>query len=102
MTTYRWFMSNLSFRPSVARLLAEVTVDQVLGEFHTPKIQDLRVRLHAPVDGHADLPRSRKDVLILDGGFVQEVIGARGGKTFDHVQSFAVKISGSVQPGHAV
>src|SRR4249920_3285397 len=88
----RWFMRNLPFPVSFARLLAQMPVDHIFGKFHAPEFHDLRVLFGATIEGHADLPWSREHIGVLDGGFVEEMVGACRGVSFDHVQGVAMEI----------
>src|SRR5436190_18752103 len=88
--------------PRAAWLLAEMPVHQFFDELHAPEFHNLRVLFQSTIEEHADLPRSREHVRILDGGFIEEMVGARGGESLDNVQGVAVEISRAVEPGLVV
>src|SRR3989442_1136693 len=83
---------------SAERLLAPLTVQQLLDELHALEIHELRVLLQTPVEGHADLPRAREDFGVFDRGLVREDVGARAPVAFNDMQRVAVEVTGSVEP----
>src|SRR5438445_509121 len=87
------------FHASVPRLLAEMPVHQLFDKFHAPEFHDLGVLFQSAVEEHADLPRSREHVRILDGRLIEKMVRAGGGVSFDHVQRVAMEISCAVEPG---
>src|SRR5438552_8560651 len=74
-----------STTPSLARLLAQMPIDQFFYELHALEFHDLRVLFLTAIEGHAHLPGPRKHIWIRDGDFVIEKVRCLGGKTFDHV-----------------
>src|SRR5206468_386529 len=87
---------------SFAGLLAQMPVHQFFDELHAPEFHNLCVLFQSAIEEHADLPRSREHVRILDGRFIEEMVRARGGVTFDNVQGVAVEISRAIEPGLVV
>ena len=79
----------------VLRYCAEV---QLLDELRTLEFQEPRVPVHAPIERHGDFPRSCKNLRVLDGGFVHQVVRTDRGVAFDHVQRVAVVVPGPVEP----
>ena len=55
-----------------------------------------------PVERHADLPRPRKGLGILDGGLIHEGVGATRRVAFSHLKGVAVEIARTVELGLAV
>src|SRR3954462_8287982 len=51
------------------------------------------------VERHADFPRAREHLRILDGGFIQNDIGTARRVALHYMQGVAMEISGSVEPG---
>src|SRR5690348_3371905 len=72
------------------RLLAPLAVHQLLDELDALEVHDLRVLLEPAVERHADLPRLREHVGILDGRFVGEDVRRRPRPALDDVQRVAV------------
>src|SRR5215469_1543585 len=87
---------------SLVRLLTQMAVHQLFHKLHAFEFQELSVLLQPPIERHADLPRPRKHLRVLDGGLIVEGIGGQGCVALDHVQGVAVKIAGSVKPGPVV
>src|SRR5687767_12291295 len=58
------------------RLLAQIAVHQFLHELDALELQQLRVRLDAPIQRHADLPRPRERTRILQRRLVPDVVPA--------------------------
>src|SRR5207244_1098673 len=82
--------------------LAQMSVDQLLDELHAFEFHDLHILFYAAVDRHADLPGSRKNVLILDRSFIIQAIRTGRADAFHDVQFVAMKITGPIEPAHVV
>src|SRR3954470_8677894 len=81
------------------RLLAPLAVHQFLDEFDALEVEQLRVLLDAAVERHADLPRPRESLRILDRRFVGNDVRAGAREPLDDVQLIAVEIAGAIEPG---
>src|SRR5687767_9811406 len=74
-------------RRTIRRVIEpERCVHQLFDERHTIEFHELNVRLEAPVDREADLPRAGIDVRILDGRFIHQVIRPAECPPLDDVQ----------------
>src|SRR5687767_8807524 len=74
-------------RRTIRRVIEpERCVHQLFDERYTIEFHDLNVRLDAPVDREADLPRAGIDVRILDGRFIHQVIRPAECPPLDDVQ----------------
>src|SRR5262249_5125012 len=71
-------------KPSAWRL-AEVSVEELLGELHTLVLEHSNVLFEPPVERHPDLPRPRENFGILDGRLVVHRIGTRARVALDDV-----------------
>src|SRR5262245_46720745 len=60
--------------------------------------EQLNVLFLTPVERHADLPRTREYLRILDRGFVRHVIRAGARVALDHVQRLGMKVSRAIEP----
>src|SRR5436190_6930508 len=82
------------------RLLFQVAVEQLLGEFDALVLEKLGLRLEPSVDGHPDRPGPDKRVRVLDPRLVVEMVSARPQRIAlrDH-ERIAVMIAGPVKPG---
>ena len=58
----------------------------------------MHISFDAAIQGHADLPRSRKDLLILDSGLVVQAIGTGCCDALDNVQFVTVEIADAIEP----
>ena len=72
----------------------------VIGVAVTLVFQDLHPRLLSTIEQHADLPRPREDLWILDRRFVLDVVGPGRRVPFNHMKKLAVEITGAVEPRH--
>src|SRR5207244_12802376 len=73
-------------------------VHQFLHELYAFEVEELRVLLDAAIERHADLPRPRERVRILDRGFVRDDVGTRARQAFHDVQLIAVEVAGAIEP----
>src|SRR4030095_10921018 len=80
-------------------LLAELPEQELLGERHTLELEQLDVGLHPAIEGEPDLPRTREDLGVFNGGFVHHVVRAGRRVALDDVQHVAMKVAGAVEPG---
>src|ERR1700674_4349672 len=95
--TYACLANHLTIRPSGAHwkllsmgrlfswLPAKRPIEHLLGERHAFVFQQLRILLHMTVQRHAHLPGTRKDLWVLNSGFIQEDIRAARSIAFHHV-----------------
>src|SRR5438552_5942087 len=79
-----------------------MSIDELFRELHTLEFQGLDVRLHASIQRHADLPRTRKHLRVVDRGLVDQMVWRQGRVTLHDMQSVAMEISGPVEPGFVV
>ena len=84
-------------QPHLIGSLLVFSEDQILHELLALELAKLHVRLDAAVQRHADLPRTRVHVRILDRGLVPEVIGPGPRDAFDDMQAVGMEVSGPVQ-----
>src|SRR5579864_2088743 len=57
-------------------LFAQMAIQGLFHHLDTLEIHELGIRLQPPIEGHTDLPRSRKYLRVLNGGFVVDYIFA--------------------------
>src|SRR5262245_12289893 len=62
-------------RPRPPLFFLVLAEHQIADELLAPELAELHVRLDAPVERHADRPRTRVDVRILDRRLIRQVIG---------------------------
>ena len=84
------------------RLLAKISVHELLDEFVAAKLEKLHVRFHATIDRHGDPPWPRVDLGVFDRHFVPDDVGRHQLEALDQVQRIAVKIAGAVEPAAIV
>ena len=75
-----------------------MTIQQLFGELHALVFQDPCILLDATIQGHADLPRPREHLRILNRGFVIERVRAAGRVALHDVQRVAMEVAGAVEP----
>src|SRR5438128_9679440 len=78
---------------------SERSVHQLFDERHTVELDELNVRFHTTIEREAYLPRSRKDLGVLDSGFVLDMVRTERRVAFDHVEIIAMEIPRPVEPG---
>src|SRR5215472_19265519 len=98
LTNRRLMRTSCSF----ARLPAQMAVHQLFNELHALEFQDLSVLFQPTIERHADLPRLRKHLRVLDGGLIGESVRGERRVAFDDVQRVAMEVAGPVKPGPVV
>src|SRR6266705_6526865 len=76
-----------------------MSIDELFRELYALEFQGLDVRLHTSIQRHADFPRTRKHLRILNRGLVHQMVWRQRRVTLHHMQSVAMEISGPVEPG---
>src|SRR5262245_58977520 len=79
-------------------LLAEVPENRFLGHFLAPEFHQLCVWLNAAVDWHADLPRPREHLRVVECRFVPERVATDRRISFDDTERIAVEIADAIEP----
>src|ERR1700722_14539888 len=74
------------------RLLAKISVHELLDEFVAAELKELHVRFHPAIQRHGDAPRLGKDLGVLDRHFVPDDVGRPQREALDQVHRLAVKI----------
>src|SRR5687767_5842324 len=88
--------------PLAGGLLGKASVDQLFDKGLTLEFHQLNIALHPAIEREADLPGPRKDLRIVDGRLVPQVVRAHGRQAFDDVRGVAVKVAGAIEPVIAV
>ena len=66
---------RIAFPALDQRLLAKISVHELLDEFVAAKLEKLHVRFHATIERHGDPPRPREDLGVFDRHFVPNDVG---------------------------
>src|SRR5580765_6210262 len=93
---YRWLTKA---SPSLTLLLAKIPVQQFFREFRALEFHQARILFNVPVKRHADLPGLGKNLGVLNGRLVGQLVLVQQSVALDHMQGVAVKIAGPVKPG---
>src|SRR6202140_312483 len=88
--------------PLLHRPLAQMAVQHLFGELDALELEQLCVLLDAYVQRHADLPRPRKHLVVLDRGLVIDVVRAGHRETLDDVGVVGRVVADPVEPRMAV
>src|SRR5881397_683198 len=78
--------------------LTQMSVDQFFHELNAFELHKLHISFDPAVQRHADLPRPREDLLILDSRLVVQAIGTGCRDAFDDVQFITMVIADTVEP----
>src|SRR5579862_9814233 len=79
--------------------MPEMSVYDILGVWDALVFEQMRIRLDMAIERHADFPGSREYARVLNRSLVVNQVRAPTRITFDNVQSAAVKVAGTIQPG---
>src|SRR5215510_6326195 len=66
---------GLAFPALDQRLLAQMSVHELLGKFIAAELEQLHVRLCAPIERHGDAPWPGEDIGILDRHVIPDDVG---------------------------
>src|ERR1700677_2837567 len=64
--------------------LDEISIYKLLGELDALEFEQLGVVLDPAIEGHTDLPGTRKNLRVLNRGLIHDVISADGCVTLNH------------------
>src|SRR5438132_12069600 len=74
-----------------------LAVQEIADELFALELAELHVRLDTAIERHADRPRARVDVRILDGCLVRKVIRVGSADPFDDMQPDGVIVTGATE-----
>src|SRR2546423_9004194 len=81
------------------RLLAKISVHELLDELVAAKLEQLHVRLRTTIERHGDAPWPREDLGILDRHVIPDNVRRPQREALDQFQRVAVMIAGAGEPG---
>src|SRR5438309_7947842 len=77
-----------------------LAVQEIADELFALELAKLHVRLDAAIERHADRPRARIDVRIIDSRLIRKVIRVGPADTFDDMQAVGVIVARAIQEPH--
>src|SRR5439155_18314053 len=80
------------------RLLAKISVHELLDEFVATELEELHVRLCATIERHRDAPRTREHVWVFDRHVILNYVSRHQSEALYQVQRVAMEIAGAVEP----